>query len=328
MERINRNHNLPAALKKYRDIDKYHVQLGRESLPSQGLDSGDNQLSFNTEMAVGGVDIFASQNFQYNQVIPQFNTLTPSDETTIETQIRTVSGTSASGNEISFVDQGYENITLNRPNRLETPRIVCSEINEVTRLTTMPKNKSVTLGVQFNTEDTNLSPVLDVMNGTIVYERSRLNSPINNYAKDAGSDNPSGDPHAAVYITKKVDLKNPATSLKVMVAAYRHSTSDFRMLYQLFKEDSTDTEESWELFPGYNNLNVVGSMGDRVINPANNDGRPDRFIPASDEGQFLEYQFTSDSLTEFTGFRIKMVSSGTNEAYAPKFKDFRVIALA
>ena len=69
-------------------------------------------------------------------------------------------------------------------------------------------------------------------------------------------------------------------------------------------------------------------MGDRVINPANNDGRPDRFIPASDEGQFLEYQFTSDSLTEFTGFRIKMVSSGTNEAYAPKFKDFRVIALA
>ncbi len=328
LERINRNHNLPAALKKYRDIDKYHVQLGRESLPSQGLDSGDNQLSFNTEMAVGGVDIFASQNFQYNQVIPQFNTLTPSDETTIETQIRTVSGTSASGNEISFVDQGYENITLNRPNRLETPRIVCSEINEVTRLTTMPKNKSVTLGVQFNTEDTNLSPVLDVMNGTIVYERSRLNSPINNYAKDAGSDNPSGDPHAAVYITKKVDLKNPATSLKVMVAAYRHSTSDFRMLYQLFKEDSTDTEESWELFPGYNNLNVVGSMGDRVINPANNDGRPDRFIPASDEGQFLEYQFTSDSLTEFTGFRIKMVSSGTNEAYAPKFKDFRVIALA
>ena len=68
-------------------------------------------------------------------------------------------------------------------NRLETPRIVCSEINEVTRLTTMPKNKSVTLGVQFNTEDTNLSPVLDVMNGTIVYERSRLNSPIDNYPK-------------------------------------------------------------------------------------------------------------------------------------------------
>ena len=328
LERINKTHNFPSDLKVHRGIDNYHLQLGRESTLGQGLSSGDNQLSFNTENALGGENAFASQNFQYNKVIPQFNTLTPNDDTTIETQLRSVSGTSASGTEVSFIDQGYQNITLNKPNTLETPRIVCSEINETTRLTALPKNKSMTLGIQFNTEDTNLSPVLDTMNGVVVYERSRLNAPISDYPKNGGSNNPSGDPHAGVYISKQVDLKNPATSLKILVAAYRHSSSDFRVLYQLLKEDSNDTEESWELFPGYTNLNDVGTTGQRIINPANNNGLPDFFVPASRENQFLEYQFSSDDLTEFTGFRIKIVMSGTNEAYAPRFKDFRAIALA
>ena len=51
-------------------------------------------------------------------------------------------------------------------------------------------------------------------------------------------------------------------------------------------------------------------------------------MPASTEGEFIDYVFTIDDLSEFTGFQIKIVSSGTNEAEAPKFKDLRVIALA
>ena len=323
LNRINQTHTLPAALGNYRTIDKYHVQIPRTDLPT-----GDTQLSFNNEANLGGNNIWASQNFQYNKIIPQFNLLTPSDETTISSQLRSVSGTSASGTEISFIDKGYENITLNQPNRLTTPRIVCSEINETTHLTALPKSRSMTLAVQFNTTDSNLSPVLDTMNGVIVYERSRLNSPISDYAKNGESDNPSGDPHAAVYITKRVDLKNPATSLKVLVAAYRHSSADFRVLYQLIKEDTSDTELSWDLFPGYDNLNDFGTTGQRIIDVAKNTGRADYFVPASNDNQFLEYQFSSDDLVAFTGFRIKLVASGTNEAYAPRFQDFRVIALA
>jgi hypothetical protein len=166
------------------------------------------------------------------------------------------------------------------------------------------------------------------MNGIIVYERDRLNSPIADYALDSGSDNPSGDPHAAVYITKRVDLKNPATSLKVLVAACRPQSADFRVLYQLIKEDTPDSELSWELFPGYDNLNDFGTTGQRIIEPANNSGRSDFFVPASKENEFLEYQFSSDDLVEFTGFRIKLVASGVNEADAPRFQDFRVVALA
>jgi hypothetical protein len=69
-------------------------------------------------------------------------------------------------------------------------------------------------------------------------------------------------------------------------------------------------------------------FGDDVRDLSKNSGRPDALTPASTDGEFVDYVFTVDELSEFTGFQIKIVSSGTNEAEAPKFKDLRVIALA
>jgi len=327
LSRINNTHNMPntTALSDAREIDSYFLEINRG-----GLASGDSQVSFTKEQNVGGEDIFASKNYQFNVVIPQFVAGTPSESTTIEAQIRTVSGTSAGGGEIPFIDQGYEPITLNEPNLLNTPRLVCSRINENTRLTGLPLNRSFTLGVRMETTDPNLSPVLDAMNCTIVYQRARLNKPINDYAKDGRSNATTGDPHSAVYISNRVDLKNPATSLKVLVAAYRDASADFRVLYQLFREDGTETELSYELFPGFDNLNDTDGdgFGDQVIDPSKNNGRPDAFVSPSNVDEFKEYQFSVDDLDEFTGFRFKIVASGTNEALAPRFKDFRALALA
>ena len=160
LSRINNNHNMPntAALSNARDIDTYHLEINRG-----GLSNGDSQVSFTKEQSVGGSNIFASQNYQFNTVIPQFSVLTPSDNTTVSAQIRTVSGTSAGGGEIPFIDQGYEPITLNQPNALTTPRLICSRVNENTRLTGLPLNRSFTLGVRMETSDPNLSPVLDAI---------------------------------------------------------------------------------------------------------------------------------------------------------------------
>ena len=178
--------------------------------------------------------------------------------------------------------------------------------------------------------DPNLSPVLDTLNGVIVYQRARLNTPIDNYTKDGSSNRTTGDPHSAVYISNRVDLKNPATSLKVLVGAYRDTSADFRVLYQLFREDGTDAELTYNLFPGFDNLTDTDGdgFGDQVVDLAKNSGRPDAFVPGSNLDEFRDYQFSVDDLAEFTGFKIKIVCSGTNEARAPKFKDFRAIALA
>ena len=94
--------------------------------------------------------------------------------------------------------------------------------------------------------------------------------------------------------------------------------------------DSSEITQSYQLFPGYNNLTDLDGNGikESVIDVALNDGLPDTFVRSSNDDEFLEYQFTANNLEEFSGFIIKVVMNGTNEAHAPRFKDLRAIALA
>ena len=104
MNRINTTHSLPSStlLKSERDLDKYHLQILRGDMAT-----GDDQLSFSDENQVGGSEAKGSRNIQYNSITPTFNVITPGQGSTISGQIRTVSGTSAGGSEISFLDQGF-----------------------------------------------------------------------------------------------------------------------------------------------------------------------------------------------------------------------------
>ena len=328
LTRINTQHNMPsdATLSSMKDLDKYYLQVDRS-----GRSTGDSQLSFTDENYLGGSNVFVSKNIQYNAINPSFTVFTPGEDTTISASIRTVSGTSADGTEVSFIDQGYESVEINNLNELSSTRLVASRINETTRLTTLPKNKSFTIGLSMTSGDPNLSPIINVNKTTIDFIRSRINRPVGDYTFDGRSNLVSGtDPHAAVYLTNRVDLKQPATSLKVLVGAYRHSSADFRVLYQLFRADSSEIEQAFELFPGYDNLKDTNGdgFGDTIIDSTHNSGRPDAFVPASQDDEFREYQFSIDNLNQFTGFRIKIVMNGTNEAYTPRLKDLRVIALA
>ena len=328
---INTSHNVPtnSTLQSLKTSDSYFLEINRGSGRANLLDrsSGVNQVSFTDEKVGGASQSVATQNFQYDAFIPSFNVFVPAPTTTVSTQLRSVSGTSEGGSEISFVDKGFESVEFNQINGLSSPRLLCSEPNEDSRLGSLPRNKSVTLLTRFSTNDPNLSPVLDTMNGAFRFLRNRLNKPISDYATDTRSNNISGDPHATCYISQKVDLKQASTSLKVLVSAYRHESADFRVLYRLFKTDSDQIEQSYELFPGFDNLRNVG-IDKIIVDPRFNNGKPDVFVSASKDDEFKEYEFTVDDLDEFVGFQIKIVSSGTNEAYPPRFKDLRVIALA
>ena len=178
--------------------------------------------------------------------------------------------------------------------------------------------------------DKNLSPVIDVDNACVILSRTRVNNPISNYALDGRANSITEDPHGGIYVTKKVELKQPSTSLKVLVGAYRHSSADFRVLYQLVRTDSDEIEQAYVPFPGYDNLEDTDGdgFGDKVLDSTLNSGRPDARVSSNVDGEFSEYQFSAEDLEPFTGFKIKIVMSGTNEAYAPRFQDFRVIALA
>lgn len=338
LRRINKTHDISDS---GIDIDSYYVEFDRTNFDgnatsrsadqgSGGTPSNSPLLSFNTELSCGGNGVNASQNIQYNEVTPEIALLSPGSTTSVNSQIRTISGTSVSGNETSFIDQEYESVQLGVNNKLSSTRIVCSNINELTYLSSMPNNKSLIMKVDLSTNNTNLSPMIFWKNCSAVLNSSRLNAPISNYVTDNRVNSVINDPHAAVYVSNTVRLSQPATSLKVIVSAYRHSSADFRVLYSLIRPDSSEVEQSFELFPGYDNLTIDNNQDGYfdVVDPAKNSGLADVRVMPSLENEFLEYEFSANNLGSFTGYTIKIVMSGTNQAYAPRFKDLRSIALA
>ena len=68
-------------------------------------------------------------------------------------------------------------------------------------------------------------------------------------------------------------------------------------------------------------------IGDQIIDPNNNSGLPDQFIPP-DATTYREYQYTVDNLPSFTGFQIKIVFTGTDQSKHPVIKNLRAIAVA
>ena len=325
--RINTEHTLPnnSLLKNLRDFDTYHLQFSRGT-----RSNGVSQLSFRTENIVGGDNISATQNIQFDSIIPQFSVITPGQFTKVNAQIRTVTSTSAGGSEESFLDNGFESVELNKINYLSSTRMICSRVNEESKLSSLPNKKSFTTKITLSSNDSNLSPVLDTQNGFVILNRNRINNPISDYAQDNRVNLVSGDPHTSIYISNKVNLKQPATSLKVLLAASRPEECDFRVLYQIFRAGSGETEPAFELFPGYNNLTDTDGdgFGDFVVNKNLNNGNPDAFVPPNRIDQFSEYQYSIENLDPFTSYAIKIVMSSSNESKIPKFKDLRTIALA
>ena len=191
----------------------------------------------------------------------------------------------------------------------------------------MPRNKSFTTGITLNTSDSNLSPIIYLDTAFTEFISSRLNSPISDYAADNRVNSVLNDPHSAVYVSNTVNLSQPATTLKVILSAYRHSSADFRVLYSLIRPDSSEIDQSFELFPGYDNLKYTTTEGYKVLDKSKNSGRPDTFVSPSLDNQFLEYQFTANDLDLFTGYTIKIVMSGTNQARPPRIKELRTIAV-
>ena len=315
------------------DIDSYHIRIDRtnskgNSRINDGSTADSPQLSFNDEKLVGGDEVTASENITFNQITPRYDIITPGSTTFVTGRVRTTTATSVDGTEVSFNDNGYEEVQLNSLNALPSLRMVASEVNQDQYLTSLPRKKSLTTAITFNSNDPNsvLSPVLDLNSATTVFNLNRLNNPITDYANDNRVNSVFDDPHASVYYSDIIDLKNPATGLKVIVSAERPGDADFRVLYTTIKADSSEIEQSYELFPGYDNLKQT-TEGFLVVDPSKNSGLPDRRVRASLDGEFLEYEFTVDNLDLFNGYGIKIVMSSSDQSQAPRFEDLRIIAL-
>lgn len=335
LRRINRTHTLSTI---NGDIDNYYIEIDRTSSSTLGPNrNGDSvqisntpQLSFNKEDFVGGQDIISTQNLLFDVITPSYDVGGPGSNISVSASVRTVSGTSAGGNETPFLDLGYQQIQLNSENKFITPRMVCSRPNETEYLSELPDSKSFITAVTLSTNDLNLSPQIFLDGCVTNFSISRLDNPVSDYIFDGRANLIQDSSHASTYVSSTVNLAQPATSLKVIVTAYRHSSSDFRVLYNLISADSYEVDQTFTLFPGYENLTIDNNQDGYldIINPSLNSGLPDSRVPPSADNEFLEYEYTAPNLKEFNGFTLKIVMSGTDQSKPPIIRDIRAIALA
>jgi hypothetical protein len=330
LRRINKTHDISDL---NIGLDGYYLEIDTSAngngtnRSADGSFTGAPQLSFTSQQTTGGSGVLATENIQFNALVPTYDILTPGSTTFVNANIRSVTGTSIGGDETSFLDLGFEPVQLGQLNNLNSTRIVCSKVNESIKLTNLPRKKSFTTGITFSTKDKNLSPVLFTDIAFTEFYSNRINSPISDYASDGQVNSILYDPHVAAYVSKTISLSNPAKCLKVILSAYRHESSDFRVLYSLDRADSSEISQAFELFPGYDYATYIGNDGYLISDPSKNTGRPDVKVPSSLNGEFREYEFTADNLDLFVGYRIKIVMSGTNQAYVPRIKQLRTLAV-
>ena len=328
LNKINTTHDVQAL---ERNMDSFLIKIDREGRSVDISGVSQPQLSFNSDAFVGGEHVHSTRNIMFDSVTPLMDVLTPTGTDEADMVMRTVSGTSVDGNEVSFSDQGFEEVILNKETKLANTRLLASEVNENNRLTNMFRNKSITARMFISNGGNEFSsPMVCLDTAAFTFTSNRINKPIeeDNYAHDPRVNRLTGDPHTSYYQSKVISIKNPATSLKVIVDAYRPQDSDFRVLYSLVRPDVSEEDQKFVLFPGYkNNIDTTGDgFGDTAIDPNKNDGRPDKFIASSDK--FVEYQFTVNEIEPFTGFVIKIVMNGTDTARVPIIKNIRALALA
>jgi hypothetical protein len=330
LRRINKTHNLnDVTISDPITFDSYNIKL---DMSTDGIDRSSNNgypvLYANQTKSTGGLYIRATQNIPFEIITPNIHNLTVQG-TSLSAEVRTITGSSISGNEIPFTDIGFEPITINTPNYLDSTRIIASKVNEDNKLSNLPGNKSMNMRLILGTTDTKVSPVIDTQRISTILTSNRVNSVIENYATDARVDSIDEDPSAFQYISKEITLESPASSIKIILDAHINLYSDIRAFYAISENQNFDP--IFTPFPGYKNLDQRG----QIIDFENSDGLPDKFISSSNSIGFIsqdleyrEYTFTADQLSQFRSYRIKLVMTSTNQVYVPRVRNLRVIALA
>jgi hypothetical protein len=294
-------------------IDSYVITVS--STPSVSGESGVAE--------VGGTAVYASENYRFELMQSAISAL-ELDGTQIISKVRSTSATSPSGNETSFTtttSAKAKPFPLGENFLFETTRMVASQINETNELS---GTKSMFVDLELSTDNANVSPVIDLDRASMNLIANRINnidtsSDVFPTSDFNASTEPDGDQNAAIYLTKKIALENPATSIRCFFAAAKKSTSEIKVLFKtLGSDESKDFDEK-----GYTFFNTTGTTDSVVRNSLS-------------DTDFQEYSFTAgvtddgigEPLPEFSQFQIKIVMQGTDAANPPLIKDLRVIALA
>jgi hypothetical protein len=275
----------------------------------------------------GGRFVAATENAQYDVSTTNMGTLAVA-KTKIEAGFLATSGTSPSGSETPFTKStSKRTLPLNDTYYWEATKLVASGINETNE---MAGAKSLSVPMTLSSELDALSPVIDTRRLSMYAVANEINQ------IDSSSDvfptsiykamtEPEGDNHSAVYLTKKINLETPATSLRVLLDIVRQSDSSVKVLFKTLRvDDAFDFDEM--SFKFFNDDGTVSGSGGPDITTR----------PSESRYEYIEHEYTAgvtddgigSPLEEFISFQVKIVMRTTNQAIPPLLKNLRVLALA
>ena len=288
LRKINATHAID---NRTRTFDSYYVKLTSTNM-------------FKSTKFGSGPNLKISQNIPFEGITPKIANMLPTG-TNLTARLKTTSGTSISGSEVSFSDKGYEDIALNTYNELTDPRIVASKTNE---FDLMNNSKSLQLQLTLSSTSPHVSPLVDLETPNVILHSNLVDSNVSDYTTDSRPKTAGLDPNSGIYETKRIDLEFDSNSIQVMFDGHREPSGDFKVFYKLYRNDSEDSEQ--------------------VYTPFNLDGSPDKVVKSNkNKNGFSEYKYTCDNVPTFNGFMIKVVMISTNQAQVPRMKNFRSVAL-
>ncbi len=238
----------------------------------------------------GGGEANASTENIYMDLMNPFieNFTVPGTSITYSCQART--GESLNGSESAYQVKSAFDILPWRNHQFDAPHIIGSHIQETNN---MSGNKSLTITATLSTTNANLSPVIDLNRSSVLGVQNKISS-------TGGAETGAiGGSEICKYITKKVELNEPADMAKVYINTSKPAGSNIDLYYRQLAEAGDMANTAW------------------VIQA------PDVTVP--DREVFDETSYTIDPSGEFSSIQFKIVLRSTNSSKVPLIKDFRAI---
>jgi len=250
------------------DVDIYYVEVATTSA--------------DRDATLGGAEIFATQHVGFSVAHPVIEQIDLPDTTTNWE----FSGTSKFGR---VADSGFRDLVIGEDNRFSFPR---------TSVTS--GDSSVTVRATLTSTVDNLSPYIDTKRFSLLATENRINN------REDTDSVPEADEAAARYITRPVELINPADELRILFDANRPPSSNIDVYYKVGPAGSETpfVDQNWEEV----------TLDENVPSNENYDS-------------FSEYEYTQELGEDFIVYAIKIVMRSTNEARVPRIRDLRVISV-
>ena len=298
------------------DIDEYLITIPDATWPARtsGTATSPNYQGSTESTSGGGENVTATPNIYFDAL----HTMVPSVELPNTTILPTFLATSATqatylaSPAASYTkDTSSTTITLNDNNFLSTPKIVASGINESSEMGSV---KSFSLTTQLSSTANNVSPVLDIDTIGSIAIQNRINNIDSTTDVESGTFVPAslakGDNNAAIYMTKKIQLENPANAIHVLFDGYK-------------APDASGTNPQILVY-----YKVMGPDDNLQFNDMGWTSATIKATVQSDATDFKEHTYEIESLEDFTAFSIKVVLQSVNSSNVPLIENFRAIALS